>query len=70
MKALLDSLVEVIINTRDFCGNEREAAIDYLADEGIRGDEAATLYRKANYKANGQWNKYKRLAGVNEKHLF
>jgi hypothetical protein len=64
----LNDAVELIINTRDFCGNEMEAIQDYCADEGIR--DWMGLYQLASFRANAQWNSFKRAAGVNEKHIF
>ena len=35
--------VELIINTRDFCGNDMEAIQDYCADENIKDWHGAAL---------------------------
>lgn len=64
----IDNAVELIINTRDFCGNEMEAIQDYCADEGIKGWH--DLYKVAVFHANNRWNNYKKAAGVNAKHIF
>jgi hypothetical protein len=64
----LNDAVELIINTRDFCGNEMEAIKDYCADEGIRDWNG--LYQLANFRANSQWNSYRKAAGVSPKHCF
>ena len=68
---IINDLVDIIINTRDLCGNEKEAAIDHLADEyKIKGQEAKELYAKANFQANNKWNNLKKEAGVKPKYTF
>jgi hypothetical protein len=67
---LIDLTVDVIINTRDFCGNEKEAAMDFLADHNLRGSAAISIFKAANFRANKAWNGFQRAAGVPEKHLF
>ena len=64
----INDAVELIINTRDFCGNEMEAIQDYCADEGIRDWHG--LWKLANFRANAQWNAYKIQANVNPKYIF
>ena len=65
---IIDSAVDVIINTRDFCGNERQAVRDYCADEKI--NDWQKVYKIANFRANARWNQYKIEAGVNSKYCF
>jgi hypothetical protein len=60
--------VDLIINTRDFCGNEMEAIQDFCADENIK--DWHKVWRIANFRANAQWNSYKKQAGVNPKYCF
>ena len=36
---IIESIVDTIINTRDFCGNETEAAIEAAFEAGLRGDD-------------------------------
>ena len=60
--------VDLILNTRDFCGNEMEAIQDYCADEGIK--DWHSLWKIANFRANAQWNAYKVQANVNPKYIF
>ena len=62
----ITNAVELIINTRDFCGNEMEAIQDYCADEGIR--DWHSLWKIANFRANAQWNSYQAQAGVHAKY--
>ena len=64
----INNAVELIINTRDFCGNEMEAIQDYCADENIR--DWHSLWLIANFQANAKWNVYKKQANVNPKHIF
>ena len=65
---IIDSAVDLIINTRDFCGNERQAVRDYCADEKI--NDWQKVYKIANFRANARWNQYKIDAGVNPKYCF
>lgn len=67
---LIDEVAETILNARDFCGNEQEAALDHLADYNLTGDVAMGAYRMARFRANNLWNQSQREAGVPEKHLF
>ena len=67
-ESVIDGAVDVIINTRDFCGDEREAVREYCADEGQAHWQ--TVYRIANFRANARWNAFQKAAGVNPKHTF
>lgn len=67
-ESIIDSAVDVIINTRDFCGNEKQAVRDYCADEKI--NDWQKVYKIANFRANARWNQYKIDAGVNPKYCF
>ena len=66
--SVIENAIELIINTRDFCGNEKQAIKDYCADEKI--SDWQKVYRIANFRANAQWNQYKIEAGVNPKYCF
>ena len=66
--SIIDNAIELIINTRDFCGNEKQAIKDYCADENISNWQK--VYRIANFRANAQWNNYKIEAGVNPKYCL
>jgi hypothetical protein len=65
---VINQAVDLIINTRDFCGNEMQAIQDFCADESIK--DWRKVYRIANFRANAQWNEYKKQAGVSEKYCF
>ena len=67
---VINDVVDIIVNTRDFCGNEKEAAIDRFFDHGIVGCYAARGSKVANYRANARWNDRKKAAGVNPKYIF
>lgn len=67
-ESVIDGAVDVIINTRDFCGDEREAVRDYCAD--LQQAHWQTVYRIANFRANARWNSFKKLAGVKSKYIF
>jgi hypothetical protein len=64
----IQNAIDLIINTRDFCGDEKQAIRDYCHDEGI-GDWLK-VWKIANFRANKQWNDYKKLAGVNPRYTF
>lgn len=64
----INDAVELIINTRDFCGNEKLAIKDFCADEGIA--DWQKVWRIANFRANAQWNQFKKDAGVPAKYCF
>ena len=68
---IISEAVEQIINARELCGSEKDAVIDVANDNGIT-DRATRnkLWRIAKFRANAQWNKFKRQAGVNEKYIF
>ena len=68
---IISEAVEAIINARDFCGSEKEAVIDVANDHGIT-DKALRnkIWGIAKFRANAEWNKFKRQAGVNEKYIF
>ena len=66
--SIIDNAIELIINTRDFCGNEKQAIKDYCANEKIK--DWQKVYRIANFRANAQWNRYKIEAGVNPKYCL
>ena len=67
----VSAAVDTILNTRDFCGNEKRATLEMLADDfGMKGAEALAAFKAANWEANRQWNKFQRAAGVPEKNLF
>lgn len=61
-KINLESLVATLVNTRDFCGNERQAAKDWFADEGIAFDKG--VYRAASILAGVLWRQSQRDAGM------
>ena len=68
---MINDVSDIITNTRDFCGDEKTAALEHLSDEyGITGDLAVTYYRQANFRANYWWNEVKKLAWVNDKYIF
>jgi len=59
---LIDGAVDVIINTRDFCGNEKQAVRDYCFENKV--SDCKELYRMAMARANSKWNAYRQEAGV------
>ena len=68
---VIADITDQIINVRDFCGNEKQAALDSLSDDyGITGAAAEKAYRIANFRANAIWNGYKKAAGVAPKYTL
>jgi hypothetical protein len=67
-ESVIDGAVDVIINTRDFCGDEREAVRDYCAD--LKQPHWQTVYRIANFRANARWNEFQKSAGVDPKYTY
>lgn len=66
---IIEEAIELIINTRDFCGNEVVAVYEFAAESGF-GEEASKIYRIAKFRANARWNGFKKAAGVNPKHCW
>lgn len=66
---IITDAVRVIINTRDFCGNEREAVFEFSAEAGFKG-EWKKIHKIANFRANNEWNNWKKAAGVSPRHIF
>ena len=64
---MANELARVIVNCRDLCGNENEAARNWFADYEIQYDEQ--VHAKARSIANGIWRQSQRDAGVNPKYL-
>jgi hypothetical protein len=64
----ISNAVDLILNTREFCGNEKESVRDYCAHERI--DNWYALWQVANFRANAFWNEYKKDAGVNPKYIY
>ena len=68
---VIADITDQIINVRDFCGNEKQAALNALSDDyGITGAAAEKAYRIANFRANAIWNGYKKAAGVAAKYTL
>ena len=65
---IIDNAVELIINTRDFCGNEKQAIRDFCHEEKIT--DWKKVYGIANFRANAKWNQFKKDAGVNPRYTF
>jgi hypothetical protein len=65
---IIENAIELILNTRDFCGDEKEAIRDYCHDEKIA--DWKKVYSIANFRANAKWNQFKKDAGVNPKYTF
>lgn len=62
LDAAVDEAADQILSARDFCGDEREAACDALADSGFV--PSADRIARALEKANRQWREHQKQAGV------
>lgn len=62
LDAAVDEAADQILSARDFCGDEREAACDALADSGFA--PSADRMTQAFEKANRQWRERQQQAGV------
>lgn len=67
---IIEAAVEIALNTRDLCGNERQALIEFAQEQGLEGQEISKLRRIATFRANNVWRKHQRAAGVPEKHIL
>jgi len=65
---IIEYAVDLIINTRDFCGDEKQAVKDFCHDEKIA--DWKKVYSIANFRANSRWNQFKKDADVNPKYIF
>ena len=65
---IVTEAVDVILNTRLLCGNERRAVFEFAHENGV--EDRNKLWRIANFRANATWNRWGREAGVPEKHLW
>jgi hypothetical protein len=64
--AVISNAVDLIINTRDFCGDEKRAVKDFCFNEGVA--DWQKVWGIANFRANARWNGYKKQAGVHLKY--
>ena len=64
----IEQAAKAICNSREFCGNEREAFDDWCADNGIKSN--TSIYRQANFRAVSMWRGYQKEAGVPEKYIY
>ena len=67
-ESIIEHAIDIIINTRDFCGDEKQAIKDFCHDEKIA--DWKKVWGIANFRANASWNQYKKDAGVNHKYCF
>jgi hypothetical protein len=67
---LVSEAVDLIINTRDLCGNEREAVMELAAEHNLDQIAARKLHQIANFRANARWNEFQKAAGVPAKYTF
>ena len=58
----ITAAADAILTARDFCGDEREAAVDAIADQGVKPTK--TMVLQAFSEANGEWAEKQKAAGV------
>jgi len=63
----IEVIQQRIINTRDFCGDEQEAANDAAWDCDLTGEDAKKAINIAFFRANKAWNGFRSQAGVKSK---
>jgi hypothetical protein len=66
---IIEDAVDVVLTTRDFCGNETEAVRDFAIENGFKADWKR-IASVANFRANARWRQFQKAAGVPEKHLW
>lgn len=59
-EAQVSDATNLILNTRDFCGNEAAAIADYCADENI--SDWFGLFELAQTRADAEWAECKQAA--------
>lgn len=62
----IENAKTIVLNTRDFCGDEREAAIDSLKDDGIK--PTSEILAIIASQTNSAWAKSQIMAGVKNKY--
>lgn len=67
---IIDEIAHVILTTREFVGNENEAAREFVRESVLPKEVHAKAIRIAKFRANKIWNGWQREAGAPEKHLF
>jgi len=68
--SVIDRVTDVIINTRDLCGNEGVAALEFCREEGLGKEDSFKVVRIAKFRANARWNGFQKAAGVNPRHTW
>ena len=58
---IIDKAIDVILNTREFCGNEIRAVRDYCADENI--EDWLKIYRIANFRDKQKMESIQKASG-------
>lgn len=62
----IENAKNIVLNTRDFCGNEKEAAIDSLKEDGIK--PTSEILAIIASQTNSAWAKSQTMAGVKKKY--
>ena len=64
----LHDAAKAICNSRELCGNEREAFNQWAEDNNIA--PTTELYKAANFRAGQIWRNYQVAAGVPKKYIY
>jgi len=65
---LIKTMTDAIVITRDFCGNESQAAIDAGLEAGFSRREIAVSLHAAAAAADNEWRECQKAAGVGRRH--
>lgn len=60
----LNDAARLLINTRELCGDEKEAFIEWCADNNLLPTQS--LYSYVRFEVNRQWRNIQREAGVDK----
>lgn len=66
LDSITSAAADAVINARDFCGNEREAALETFLDHGVKPTENDIF--NAIQNANLQWDRFRRAARLAASH--
>lgn len=68
---VINQAIRAIITTRDFCGNEQQAAYDVAIEHGFKTmQDRDKVWRIASFRANAEWNAHQKAAGVSPKYTW
>ena len=65
-QSIIELMAGAIVTTRNFCGNELEAAQNVAADHGLPFSKE--LFGQAMSKANQSWRGFQKQSGVKQRY--